>query len=803
MKKEEEPWKGLAPAQPDRNFAWKTCEGKHKRIRVAPKQQAVDDGFTYAREIRARLEQALDDIEAGHATAFDLMGGNEIRAWIDDMADVELSNSRPEILVGVAGATGAGKMSLLNALLEYPELLPSSSADAATATKGSRVSSYIRFRTEEAVVGELSDVLTAFKERKELRTQEFETEDARAEAIDVLNEIISKSINKVCAVWSLDECDIEDKEHTVESIISNNAHVVDLLGTTLRICSDEAEDFANEIKPYLDSTATPDGIMAWPLIEEVRLFVRSEILKHGIISVDLPGLSDMVADRSAIAKAYYQKLFIMTIVTPAIRAVAEKTAIQLTSNYQELRMQLDSKYTKDSFCVVASKIDDLDVDAFCKGDKEARRDAQLQADVVSNKTTLNEFNETSKELRTTERKIETSIRKFAALTRQINRYRRDGSERSRRLQTERKALMTEQKSLQNLTKSLSNDAAQLNRALATLESRTKFRCVGLRNQFIKNRFQEDFARRQRQGSQAAEHNNGMHDGAFETFPVSASAFSDLLKGKKTKIGFPSKLYTGMPRLRRWLEDAVLVHREGHLDRVLSGLQRLHDGIRIWSDDNSRGMVHFSRKDVERLLQCSHAKCLQSLTAALTRRADNVQHSNPLRNKDDKLASCGPLAVQTAGRWVYKYPDEPNSTQNIHWKVYDAILKKDGGPYHSSKSSGPYYDFPLSFLVEDWVEFFHVKLLKEGDPLVAEATDIWGQYMNEVGQHIQATSPDIYPYFKATGKTMFVIQLELCNKIMTVIKSISEDASQIHPLFIDALRRGLKAHFTRTLRITGE
>jgi GTP-binding protein EngB required for normal cell division len=357
-----------------------------------------------------------------------------------------------EILVGVAGATGAGKTSLLNALLEYPELLPSSSTEAATATvcrisynhddrKGREFRAVVKFRTEEAVVKELSEVLTAVKDRKGLRDQEFESEDARDEAIEELTGIISRGVTKMCAVWGLDESELEDMEHTVESVMANKEHIVELLGSTIKIDSDDTDNFATEVKPYLDSTSTTDGIIAWPLIEEVHIYVKSEILKHGIILVDLPGLSDTVCilfsalsfsslltdnaqveDRSAVAESYYQNLSVTAIVTPAIRAVDEKTGVKPMGNYQELRMQLDGKYNKDSFCVVVSKIDDMDVDAFCKGSVEARKDARLQADIVSTTTTLNKSNETHRELKNAERKLEAMNRRCAALRKKIQRY---------------------------------------------------------------------------------------------------------------------------------------------------------------------------------------------------------------------------------------------------------------------------------------------------------------------------------------------------------------------------------------------
>ena len=220
-------------------------------------------------------------------------------------AKVEEESKQLEVLVGVAGATGAGKTSLLNALLEYPELLPSSSTEAATATvcriawnyddtPAEKFRADIKFRSLEAVQKELGEVLTAVGDRKALRNQEFENEKERVEAMEEMNDIVSQGINKICAIWNLDEGEIEDMDHTVESVMGANKQIVDLLGRVLPIYSSDLDQFAAKAKPYLDSTPTPEGIIAWPLIEEVRIYVRSELLRHGIVLVDLPGLSDMV-----------------------------------------------------------------------------------------------------------------------------------------------------------------------------------------------------------------------------------------------------------------------------------------------------------------------------------------------------------------------------------------------------------------------------------------------------------------------------------------------------------------------------
>lgn len=154
---------------------------------------------------------------------------------------------------------------------------------------------------------------------------------------------------------------------------------------------------------------------------------------------------------------------------------------------------------------------------------------------------------------------------------------------------------------------LSNDELQLGRALERLDSQKTHRCIWLRNDYITKRIHNDFARRQRKLSRLAEQDQHKYDGSVNVFPVCAKAFRDLVKGKKPMAGFPSKPYTGIPQLRQWFGEAVLARRETHLDAVLRGLQRLHDGITRWSDDSSRGMVAFSRNEVESLLRYSHDK----------------------------------------------------------------------------------------------------------------------------------------------------------------------------------------------------
>ncbi|KAL2262084.1 hypothetical protein VTK26DRAFT_2516 [Humicola hyalothermophila] len=110
-------------------------------------------------------------------------------------------------------------------------------------------------------------------------------------------------------------------------------------------------------------------------------------------------------------------------------------------------------------------------------------------------------------------------------------------------------------------------------------------------------------------------------------------------------------------------------------------------------------------------------------------------------------------------------------------TYQAILRRNGAPFRSTGAGYTQYDFPLALgtpiltiLLEDWVEFFQVEFPKTEEPLMAKASDIWEQYMNEVRNHIADTAPDIIPYLVDTARTMDGIETGMRDKIKGCIKT---------------------------------
>lgn len=328
-----------------------------------------------------------------------------------------------EILVGVAGATGAGKSTILNMLLGRPHLLPSSNSEASTASacqvKYNHDDSPNHLFRAEIDCHTYQEVLCELKKLYEAFGQTFdeETHLSQMERMEqqVNNEVfIREEMKKIKAVWHLEREQVESM--TPETLLDSNGHVRALLGGTQSISSANIKEFAELVKPYVDSSPTPQGFEVWPLVKQAKLYVKSPVLKEGITLVDLPGLSDAVESRARVAQRFFERLDTTIIVTRSSRAIDEKIGVDLMNEYQALQMQSNGTFRKKQFCVVASQMDDIDVEGFRLGSKVAKANVNLQNDMEEIGRLTHEKRETEKELRTRTKNAEVCKKKLGKAT---------------------------------------------------------------------------------------------------------------------------------------------------------------------------------------------------------------------------------------------------------------------------------------------------------------------------------------------------------------------------------------------------
>jgi len=328
-------------------FSWQNLVTSSSSKDIQTLEKAVDAAFFHGRAFAEGFRDSVKDarsIQNPDSSESQVPSVPELETSINQMSSeshytlsMQISTDGPtaiypkehqefRVLVGVAGATGAGKTSLLNSLLEKKDMLPSSDEKAATATvceiawnhdMSTEYRAVVTYRSYANIKEELDRF---FKDLKYQHTRpaadESNDEDGDADpGPDETN--IDNEIEKLCKVWG-PHTEMNLLKMTADKILkmSHPANACITKGTEV-ITSNNSDsgEFAKEIAPYLDSKVfktTQSGKVyeyeLWPLIERVELYLRAPILRNGVVLVDLPGLGDAVEGRAQVAESYRSRL---------------------------------------------------------------------------------------------------------------------------------------------------------------------------------------------------------------------------------------------------------------------------------------------------------------------------------------------------------------------------------------------------------------------------------------------------------------------------------------------------------------
>ena len=545
-----------------------------------------------------------------------------------------------------------GKTSLLNALVSGQGgggIAPSSQSAACTAavccfrylqpSKGKdRFKLRVHLKSKETVDQEISAIFQEIRQYREYAKNEGAKDSETQAEEQRLNDQL-----RIISLWSgvsKQELDAYVETGRVGDITSkcSASQYFNLRSPqhaeTLEISCPSERSFSDTIKSYVASNSRQkQGTAVWPIVEMVDIFLPADILKNGVVLVDLPGEMDAVESRSRVAREFYVKLDRLMVVSPCERAADNRTAIELLRPDRVIDLDADGKLEPGCLAVVITKIDLMKWLAYAdeisgddegnEGDSSAFKEiVGLMENYKSEQEKLDKLNDATEQLAQNSNSHINSDQDDAGddtlHTSPGQGHVRDPLSRTRG--AEPKVKYEEQnESKENRANDLRHpyqDRVKIEEKLKELDEAGLRACIDFRSQRHKKEFQNHL--------DSMRNTKTRHKVTTDVgvFPISSNAYQNLQK-KKPMDGFPDEQATGFVDLKDWIVRQSLPERERHATTRLSKAQMLLDAVDGWIMEKDMAKFCLPEDSHHGIMKYLKTAKRQLQEVSFMRRFDNV------------------------------------------------------------------------------------------------------------------------------------------------------------------------------------
>jgi len=262
---------------------------------------------------------------------------------------------RPEVAISLVGGTGAGKSTLVNALLEA-RVLPVGNMKACTAaisevsySEGGTYSAEVEFVPRSAWLQEVEALVGDLKDASDRQLLSPDDEPRSAEPTYLATTARDK-------LWTVYGTSGENPAHLNINALKEPPEIKTALDRGAEsIASADLDEFRKQVAHYLDSEHR-----FWPIVKTVKIRGPFLALECGAKLIDLPGLNDPNEAREEITREYLKSCRYVWIVFEVKRALKkEVTAIIQSPDFMR-QIVMDGR--ANALTLVGTCSDDFDFD---------------------------------------------------------------------------------------------------------------------------------------------------------------------------------------------------------------------------------------------------------------------------------------------------------------------------------------------------------------------------------------------------------------------------------------------------------
>ncbi|CAG8474414.1 6579_t:CDS:10 [Funneliformis mosseae] len=305
-----------------------------------------------------------------------------VRNKLKSNREVEGSSDRNDLLdlnVCLIGNTGSGKSSLINALLNHQVMPTAGSGEACTSflwriSNNSEFTAKIFYKRFEEYQSEVKQAFELLSEEEDIDSQSLSKKNESEKLLETLfgpgmsyvvtddnNKEIVFGPNKITKEMAM-------ADNSIRELLKNPIHettpkrdVKELIKTLKKFLPPkEGHGKSSSSASRSNYSNGSSSVPHWPFIKEIHIQGPFEVLRNGVVLIDVPGNCDINENRSQTAKSVLDITDHIWIISNINRAISEESTANILSESLRDQLKMTGKYLSRTFICTHSDIITLD-----------------------------------------------------------------------------------------------------------------------------------------------------------------------------------------------------------------------------------------------------------------------------------------------------------------------------------------------------------------------------------------------------------------------------------------------------------